>query len=255
MYILCYTCRQHANQIVTSRWAGNAVLTYFIGAVLDTAGYHTAIQQTNINLGYSCFQFVFALIGSAFVDKVGRRRLMITGMAGCAVVWVGMTTASGLFNETQNASAAKATVAMIFMFGAIFSFCLTPLQALYPGKFPVSASRKKIEEKTNIITSVVLVVTITKEHVTDCALPSRGVVFRNACQRYGFLKSGCQRRWPTQPIRLACLSQEHWMEDVYCVHRMVHSSDGDHLVVLPRDQEQNCKYLSIFLHITFTDHS
>ncbi|KAH0290444.1 general substrate transporter [Aureobasidium namibiae CBS 147.97] len=117
---------------IFAQWAGNAVLTYFIGAVLDTAGYHTAIQQTNINLGYSCFQFVFALIGSAFVDKVGRRRLMITGMAGCAVVWVGMTTASGLFNETQDASAAKATVAMIFMFGAIFSFCLTPLQALYP---------------------------------------------------------------------------------------------------------------------------
>ena len=129
-------------------------MTYFIGAVLDTAGYHTAIEQTNINLGYSCFQFVFALIGSAFVDKVGRRRLMITGMAGCAVVWVGMTTASGLFNETQNATAAKATVAMIFMFGAIFSFCLTPLQALYPGKFPVSASRKKSKKTLRKQTSL-----------------------------------------------------------------------------------------------------
>lgn len=125
-------------------------MTYFIGAVLDTAGYHTAIQQTNINLGYSCFQFVFALIGSAFVDKVGRRRLMLTGMAGCAVVWVGMTTASGLFDETQNASAAKATVAMIFMFGAIFSFCLTPLQALYPGKSFVPMSTEK-KSKKNII--------------------------------------------------------------------------------------------------------
>lgn len=57
---------------------------------------------------------------------------MITGMTGCAIVWVGMTTASGIFKESANASAAKATVAMIFMFGAVFSFCLTPLQALYP---------------------------------------------------------------------------------------------------------------------------
>lgn len=100
--------------------------------MLDTAGYHQAIQQTNINLGYACFQFVFALAGSAFVDKIGRRRLMLTGMIGCAIVWVGMTTASGIFNNSANASAAKATVAMIFMFGAVFSFCLTPLQALYP---------------------------------------------------------------------------------------------------------------------------
>jgi MFS family permease len=129
-------------------------LTYFIGAVLDTAGYHSSIQQANINLGYSCFQFVFALIGSAFVDKVGRRRLMLTGMAGCAVVWVGMTTASGLFKETQNTSAAKATVAMIFMFGAVFSFCLTPLQALYPGKSSTHPPRKKKKEKEKMRNNV-----------------------------------------------------------------------------------------------------
>ncbi|KAG9695772.1 putative sugar transporter, partial [Aureobasidium melanogenum] len=117
---------------IFAQWAGNAVLSYFLSAVLDTAGYRQAIQQTNINLGYACFQFVFALMGSAFVDKVGRRRLMLTGMTGCAIVWVGMTTASGIFKESANASAAKATVAMIFMFGAVFSFCITPLQALYP---------------------------------------------------------------------------------------------------------------------------
>ncbi|THW69628.1 general substrate transporter [Aureobasidium pullulans] len=114
------------------QWAGNAVLTYFIAAVLDTAGYTQAIDQTNINLGYACFQFVFALIGSAFVDKIGRRKLMIGAMTGCAIVWVGMTTASGLFKETENSAAAKATVAMIFMFGAVFSFGITPLQALFP---------------------------------------------------------------------------------------------------------------------------
>ncbi|KAI5208419.1 general substrate transporter [Aureobasidium subglaciale] len=117
---------------IFAQWAGNAVLSYFISAVLDTAGYHKAIEQTNINLGYGCFQFLFALMGSAFVDKFGRRPLMIGAMAGCAVVWIGMTTASGMFNETGDPSAAKATVAMIFMFGAIFSFGLTPLQALYP---------------------------------------------------------------------------------------------------------------------------
>jgi MFS family permease len=100
--------------------------------VLDTAGCHQSIQQTNIYLRYACFQFVSALMGFAFVDKVGRRRLMLTGMTGCAIVWVGMTTASGIFKESASPSAAKVTVAMIFMFGAVFSFCPTPLQALYP---------------------------------------------------------------------------------------------------------------------------
>jgi MFS family permease len=127
-----YALKKFTNRILTCRWAGNAVLTYFLGAVLDTAGYRKAVEQANINLGYSCFQFVFALTGSAFVDKFGRRPLMLTGMVGCAVVWIGMTTASGLFNESKDTAAAKGTVAMIFMFGAVFSFCITPLQALYP---------------------------------------------------------------------------------------------------------------------------
>lgn len=117
---------------VFGQWAGNAVLTYFLSAVLDTAGYHGQITQTNINLGYACFQFVFALTGAAFVDKVGRRPLMIGAMAGCCLVWVGMTTSSALFNEHHNPNAAKATVAFIFIFGAVFSFGITPLQALYP---------------------------------------------------------------------------------------------------------------------------
>lgn len=87
------------------------------------------------------------------------------------------------------------------------------------------------------------VTVFTQEHNADHAMSSRGVVLRNACQGYGVLKSGCQRWWPTQPIRLACLSQEHWMEDVYCVHRMVHNPDRNHLLLFPRNQKSNCKYL------------
>jgi len=116
------------------QWAGNGVLSYFLPAVLTTAGYTESITQANINLGYACFQFVFALIGAAFVDRLGRRPLMLFAMAGCCVTWVGMTAATGLFAHSgnTNGAAAKATVAMIFIFGAVFSFGLTPLQALYP---------------------------------------------------------------------------------------------------------------------------
>ncbi len=119
---------------IFAQWAGNGVLSYFLPAVLTTAGYTDSITQANINLGYACFQFVFALTGAAFVDRLGRRPLMLFSMAGCCVVWIGMTTATGLFANSgnTNSSAAKATVAMIFIFGAVFSVGLTPLQALYP---------------------------------------------------------------------------------------------------------------------------
>ncbi|KAF9701620.1 hypothetical protein EKO04_001169 [Ascochyta lentis] len=119
---------------IFAQWAGNGVLTYFLPAVLKTAGYTEEIEQANINLGYACFQFAFALLGAAFVEKVGRRPMFLGSMAACSVVWVAMTIASSQFAASgeTNASAAKAMVAMIFLFGMVYSVGTTPLQALYP---------------------------------------------------------------------------------------------------------------------------
>jgi len=119
---------------IFAQWAGNGVLTYFLPAVLDTAGYKEEVTKANINLGYACFQFVFALTGAAFVDRIGRRPLMLFSMIGSCVVWIGVTTATALYSESgeTNQSAAKASIAMIFIFGAVYSIGITPLQALYP---------------------------------------------------------------------------------------------------------------------------
>ena len=118
---------------IFAQWAGNGVLSYVLPAVLATAGYTDSITQANINLGYSCFQFAFALFGAAFVDRVGRRPMMLFSMGGTCIVWVGMTAATSIFAaDDTNGAAAKATVACIFIFGAVYSVGLTPLQALYP---------------------------------------------------------------------------------------------------------------------------
>jgi MFS family permease len=116
------------------QWAGNGVLTYFLPAVLSTAGYTADVTQANINLGYACFQFAFALLGAAFVERVGRRPLFLFSMGACCLMWVGMTVASALFarSSQSNTHAAEASIAFVFLFGAVFSFGLTPLQALYP---------------------------------------------------------------------------------------------------------------------------
>jgi hypothetical protein len=82
---------------IFAQWAGNGVLTYFLPAVLDTAGYKESVEQADINLAYACFQFAFALIGAAFPERVGRRPMMLFSMGACTIVWVGMTIASSQF--------------------------------------------------------------------------------------------------------------------------------------------------------------
>ena len=115
-----------------------------MGSVLDTAGYTGSIEQANITLINNCQQFAFAIFGACLVERVGRRPLLLFSFTACTVVWLGMTIASSQFQASyigdddegepmySNSAAGKASLAMIFMFGAFFSVGVTPLQALYP---------------------------------------------------------------------------------------------------------------------------
>jgi len=129
---------------IFGQWAGNAVLSYFLGSVLDTAGYSHPIEQANITLINNCQQFCFAILGAMLVDRIGRRPLLLFSFSGCTIVWLGMTIASAMCARSQtgvtddgkpifsNHNASQAALAMIFIFGSIYSVGITPLQALYP---------------------------------------------------------------------------------------------------------------------------
>jgi MFS family permease len=86
----------------------------------------------NINLGYNCVQFFFALVGASIVDKVGRRPLLLFSNIGCSLTWIGMTACTSQFALHGSPASAKASLAMIYIFGIVFSIGFTPLQALYP---------------------------------------------------------------------------------------------------------------------------
>jgi sugar porter (SP) family MFS transporter len=137
--------RVYCNCCITifGQWAGNAVLSYYLGSVLDVAGYTRQIPQANITLINNCQQFAWAMLGATVVDRVGRRPLLMFSNFGCCLVWLAMTVSSAIFynsggpsvsadHPAGNPAAAKASLAFIFIFGAVYSVGFTPLQALYP---------------------------------------------------------------------------------------------------------------------------
>ncbi|KAF7919333.1 uncharacterized protein EAE97_011665 [Botrytis byssoidea] len=95
---------------IFGQWAGNGPISYFISAVLDTAGITDSFTQLNLNLGLNIMQFGLASFGASLVDKVGRRPLLLFANIGCAIVWIGATVSSSINANTG----------------------FTPLQALYP---------------------------------------------------------------------------------------------------------------------------
>ncbi|WEW54603.1 hypothetical protein PRK78_000023 [Emydomyces testavorans] len=125
---------------IFGQWAGNAVLSYFMSAVLDSAGISGTVPQLNVILINSCQQFLWALLGASLVDRVGRRPLLLFSNIGCCIVWLCICITSSEFakhggtkdSPGTSPAAGTATLAFIFMFGAVFSIGFTPLQALYP---------------------------------------------------------------------------------------------------------------------------
>lgn len=108
------------------------MISYFLSAVLDTAGITNPLSQTNINVGLNCVSFALAILGASFVDRIGRRPLLLYTNAGCCLTWVAVTITTANYSQTGSAASAKATIAFIYVFGAIYAVGFNPLLVLYP---------------------------------------------------------------------------------------------------------------------------
>ncbi|EGX89728.1 MFS monosaccharide transporter, putative [Cordyceps militaris CM01] len=123
------------NALIPSVWgqcSGNAVVSYYLPAMLMTTGMTRADQILNINLGYTAVATVASYIGASLIEKMGRRPTSIWTSVACSLCFAGITAGTGIYASTKAQSAASAGVAFIFIFGWCYNFGMTPLQALYP---------------------------------------------------------------------------------------------------------------------------
>ncbi|KAH8816714.1 MFS sugar transporter-like protein [Xylogone sp. PMI_703] len=117
---------------IFGQWAGNGVVSYFLSGVLDTAGISDSTEQSHLFVIMNAVQIVISALGCMFVDRFGRRPLLIWVNVGCSICWIGVTAASGIQASKHDKASSAATVALIYIFQAVYSFGWTPLQALYP---------------------------------------------------------------------------------------------------------------------------
>ena len=110
--------------------AGNGAFDYYLPAILTMVGVAEGVPQANFGLGKSFSNWAFALFGAALVERVGRRKLMLFSMGGCSIVWVILIATSGTYaaSGSTNGGAGNAVLAFIFVFGAVYSTGITPLQ-------------------------------------------------------------------------------------------------------------------------------
>lgn len=80
----------------------------------------------------NAIQITIAGIGACFVDKIGRRPMLIWTNVACCVCWIGVTVSTSVQFNTQSKASSQATIAMVYIFQICYSFGWTPLQALFP---------------------------------------------------------------------------------------------------------------------------
>lgn len=117
---------------IFSMTMGNNIVSYYLGTMLEQAGITDVNSQLQVNIVMAVWSLLCGLIGTFFVDKVGRRWLVIASTA-CSTVFLYLTGAfSGLYGDSTNQSGSYAAVAMMFLFMGSYSFGWTPLSFMYP---------------------------------------------------------------------------------------------------------------------------
>ncbi|KAF4894260.1 Lactose permease [Colletotrichum viniferum] len=132
---------------VFAQFIGGAVISYYLPAMVRGIGITDSRRQLLLNGLNTVTSFVGGLCGSFFVDKVGRRPLFLWGTFLTGLVYIPINVLAARAENSEEGSLptsqAYSFIAMIFLYGIFWSFCWTPLQALYPSEILNNEIRAK----------------------------------------------------------------------------------------------------------------
>lgn len=106
-------------------------ISYFIGGFYASAGITDPTTVLNFSLGRTFLSLFMAFFGAFLSDLAGRRKLILSSIAGMCLMWTGITVCTGIFKNTGNAESAKAGIAFYFLFCFFYAYGITPNQGLY----------------------------------------------------------------------------------------------------------------------------
>lgn len=101
---------------IFSQWSGNGLVSYYLNIILDSIGITAASAQLNMNIGLTTFNLVTNVFFSFFVDKWGRRPIMIVATAGMLVCFTIWTVLSARYAIAPSGGLGTGVVAMIFIY-------------------------------------------------------------------------------------------------------------------------------------------
>ncbi|KAF8685624.1 General substrate transporter [Rhizoctonia solani] len=132
--------------------SGNGMVTYFLPVLLGQAGITSQDKKLTLTFVNSVTSMVGALIGSAVIDRLGRRALLL-GSTTMLICILGIII--GLLSSDGNSRQANAGIAFIYLFMVTYTVGWTPTHGVYPVEVLCYQSRAKGLALVNILNKAV----------------------------------------------------------------------------------------------------
>ncbi|EFX04227.1 major facilitator superfamily transporter lactose [Grosmannia clavigera kw1407] len=112
--------------------SGNSLSSYYFVVMMHAAGITSEHKVLALNALNQVLSFLGAVAGARLTDVVGRRPLLLWSIGFSSLCFAALTGSSkAATDDPSNTAAANATIALIYIFGVVFSLGWTPLQSMY----------------------------------------------------------------------------------------------------------------------------
>ena len=145
---------------VSQQLTGINTVIYYAPTILEFSGLKSASTSILATTGVGVINFVFTIVGSWFVDRAGRRPLLLTSLTGMAI---SLVLLSGAFLLPQLASSLGVVVVVILMlYVASFAIGLGPVFWLLISEiYPLNIRSKAMSVATIANWGTNLIVAVT----------------------------------------------------------------------------------------------
>ena len=117
--------------------------SYFMPVMLKNAGIISQSQQLFMNAINTILSFASGILGSTFVDQLRRRQLFLYVTFFTGLVYIPIDVIASFHISKTTHSIGYDLMACVFLYGVFFSFCWTPLLAIYTAEILPNRVRAK----------------------------------------------------------------------------------------------------------------
>ncbi|ORY24492.1 general substrate transporter [Naematelia encephala] len=121
--------------VIWFSWAlsmsGNSLFAYYLPKTLELTGISSFVDIQLISGGITLWLCIAGLVSAQFVEKLGRRKLLLYSMVGLVISFALITGLSASFARTGNPSTGNANIFAIFLGLGFYVMGMVPLPYLY----------------------------------------------------------------------------------------------------------------------------